>query len=186
MILVAKMDGLTGTEKHFNLLSLDTGTLDENEIRNTPVFTESVRQHMDDGTNGSKPTFPQYGLLGGDVSKLQAINSKKGDELPADIDNPFIYQNVKVPSSVFICGSQGSGKSHTLSCLLENCLLPSDANTLPKPLTGIVFHYDSFVSNEMGGQPCEAAYLSSNKDVEVRVLCPPTNIRQIKVRNPQT
>lgn len=96
-------------------------------------------------------------------------------------DAPFVHYNVAAPSSTFICGSQGSGKSHTLSCMLENCLLQSDANTLPKPLTGIVFHYDAF-SSDGNGQPCEAAHLSSNPHVRVRVLCSPTNVGQMKVR----
>jgi len=52
---------------------------------------------------------------------------------------------------------------------------------LPRPLTGIVFHYDTFIS-DTGGSPCEAAWLSSNPNVKVRVLCPPTNTRTMKVR----
>ncbi|CAN9170184.1 unnamed protein product [Alternaria alternata] len=40
-----------------------------------------------------------------------------------------LFFNVTTPSSIFICGSQGSGKSHTLSCLLENCLAISDATS---------------------------------------------------------
>ncbi|KAF6832648.1 hypothetical protein CPLU01_06044 [Colletotrichum plurivorum] len=95
-----------------------------------------------------------------------------------------LYHNVACPSSVFICGSQGSGKSNTLACLLENCLLencliPSKLGQLPNPLTGIVFHYDSFVSDS-GGLPCEAAFLASSEKVSVRVLCAPTNIRTIQ------
>lgn len=85
------------------------------------------------------------------------------------------------PSSIFICGSQGSGKSHTLSCLLESCLIPEPRlGRLPNPLTAIVFHYDTFVS-DTGGTPCEAAYLASDPRVKVRVLCAPTNINTIKV-----
>lgn len=91
----------------------------------------------------------------------------------------MFYYNVAAPSSIFICGSQGSGKSHTLSCLLENCLFESDANNLPRPLTGIVFHYDTFTSDDKGS-PCEAAYLATNPNVKVRVLCAPTNIGTIK------
>ncbi len=94
--------------------------------------------------------------------------------------DPRLYQNITVSASVFNCGSQGSGKSHTLGCMLENCLIPSGANRLPRPLTGIVFHYDSFTS-DAGGAPCEAAYLSSHPNIKVRVLCPPTNIFQIRV-----
>ncbi|KXJ90572.1 hypothetical protein Micbo1qcDRAFT_164147 [Microdochium bolleyi] len=90
-----------------------------------------------------------------------------------------IFQNVAAPSSAFICGSQGSGKSHTLSCMLENCLLPSKQGCLPKPLAGVVFHYGTFTSDS-SGIPCEAAYLASNPDIKVRVLCAPTNLETMK------
>jgi hypothetical protein len=43
--------------------------------------------------------------------------------------------------------------------------------------------YDTFIS-DTGGSPCEVAWLSSNEDVNVRVLCPPTNIGTIKVSDP--
>jgi hypothetical protein len=115
--------------------------------------------------------FTQYGLLAG------VIPDAEGNK-PAD---PRLFINVAAPSSVFICGSQGSGKSHTLSCLLENCLIPSAAGRLPRPLTGLVFHYDTFIS-DVGGSPCEVAYLSSCHNVQVRVLCAPTNVGTIKVR----
>ena len=47
-----------------------------------------------------------------------------------------IMQNVHTPNSAFICGSQGSGKSYTLSCILENCLLPDRATgRLEQPST---------------------------------------------------
>ena len=91
-----------------------------------------------------------------------------------------LFFNVTTPSSVFICGSQGSGKSHTLSCLLENCLAISDATVLPKPLSALLFHYDAFISDD-GGSPCEAAYLASLSGVKVRVICAPTNLRTIQV-----
>jgi hypothetical protein len=142
-----------------------------NEIRTTPIFTEAVRQytHTIPGSEAAKP-FSQYGLLAGDISGAAEPDSDKR-----------VFWNISAPSSFFICGSQGSGKSHTLSCLLENALAPCEANVLPRPLTGIVFHYDTFIS-DTGGSACEAAWLSSNKDINVRVLCPPTNIRTMKVR----
>ncbi|KAI3399517.1 hypothetical protein diail_6539 [Diaporthe ilicicola] len=140
------------------------------EIRTAPIFTESVRdqakrQASTSGGAGDDQIFSQYGLLAGDASDSQS------DEL--------FYYNVAAPSSTFICGSQGSGKSHTLSCLLENSLLQSVANELPRPLTGIVFHYDTFIGDSQGS-PCEAAYLSTNPTVRVRVLCAPTNIAVIR------
>ncbi|KAL1862759.1 hypothetical protein Daus18300_008403 [Diaporthe australafricana] len=137
------------------------------EIKTAPVFTESARDKAERQafTSSDGLVFPQYGLLAGDAGDEQS------DEL--------FYYNVAAPSSFFICGSQGSGKSHTLSCLLENSLFPSAANELPHPLTGIVFHYDTFISDSQGS-PCEAAYLSTNPAVRVRVLCAPTNIAAIR------
>lgn len=80
-----------------------------------------------------------------------------------------------------LCGSQASGKSHTLSCLLGNCLMSSnDAIMLENPLSELVFHYDTFMSDTKGS-PCKAAFLSSCRDINVRVLCSPANIRSIRV-----
>ncbi|KAG5931837.1 hypothetical protein E4U53_001576 [Claviceps sorghi] len=179
-------DASDDTRKKLRLLRLNTKALDDREIVNTPVFTEAVRRHVDALHAPNASIFSQHGLLGGEVAKLRQLSNSNGGSLfaPADPplrpeDAPFLHYNVTAPSSTFICGSQGSGKSHTLSCLLENCLLASDANTLPKPLTGIVFHYDAFSSDE-SGQPCEAAHLSSNPDVSVRVLCAPTNVAQMR------
>ncbi|RAH43519.1 uncharacterized protein BO95DRAFT_455018 [Aspergillus brunneoviolaceus CBS 621.78] len=112
---------------------------------------------------------PQFGLLAG----------VQDARYPALADDPRLLFNVTPPSSTFICGSQGSGKSHTLSCMLETCLISSKAGYLSNPLTGLVFHYDTFISDLMGS-PCEAAFLSSNPDVEVRVLCAPTNLHAIR------
>lgn len=139
------------------------------ELTTAPIFTEKARQRIAKISNDApEPLFTQYGLLA--ANKVDET-SQKGDGL--------LYYNVATPSSTFICGSQGSGKSHTLSCLLENCLMASDANELPRPLTGIVFHYDTFIS-DAGGSPCEAAFLSTHPDVSVRVLCAPTNVATIR------
>ncbi|KAF9249632.1 hypothetical protein DTO006G1_6702 [Penicillium roqueforti] len=43
----------------------------------------------------------------------------------------------------------------------------------------VVFHYDTFICDN-GGSPCEAAFLASNPDIKVRVLCAPTNLRTIQ------
>ena len=94
------------------------------------------------------------------------------------MQDPRIFLNVGAPWSVFICGSQGSGKSHSFSCVLENCLIPNlSATQLPNPLTGLVFHYDSFTS-AVGGQACEAAYLCSS-GMEVTVLVSPSNLTRM-------
>lgn len=164
-------------DTHMSLIARNPARRDADEINTAPLFTGSVwrlaqaRSNRDDDERASS-SLPatQYGLLGGSADMIG----------PAA--DPRVFHNVASPSSVFICGSQGSGKSHTLSCLLENCLVPSSAGVLPRPLTGVVFHYDTF-SSDSGGSPCEAAYLSSSPHVAVRVLCAPTNVQTIKVRH---
>ena len=144
--------------------------------RTTSLFSGKV-------LNGSKlGTFNQYGLL------CKAVASRQSQQLPADSTkpkspyvfdyDPRIFLNVNAPWSTFICGSQGSGKSYTLSCMLENCLIPSELGQLPNPLAAIVFHYDTFTSYG-SRQLCEAAYLCS-AGVPVKVLVSPTNLWRMR------
>lgn len=149
----------------------------------TLIFTMPVLEHVEKAlSKGSGQSFPQYGLLAG-LSDVLFRNTDNQAPVATPTQDPRIFFNIAAPSSTFICGSQGSGKSHTVSCLLENCLLPSYASKLPHPLTGLVFHYDTFISDN-GGSPCEAAFLSSNPNIKVRVLCSPTNVRTIQVSHP--
>ncbi|KAK7419259.1 hypothetical protein QQX98_003411 [Neonectria punicea] len=164
---------------HSHLLNGDSQSEEVSAINTTPLFTETVRKHVV-GTKDEKSDTPsqlsQYGLLAANVLAADPASSNATNRPDAD---PRIFYNIAAPTSMFICGCQGSGKSHTLSTVLENCLIPCQANQLPRPLTGLVFHYDTFIS-DTGGLPCEAAYLSSHPAVKVRVLCPPTNIGHIK------
>ncbi|KAK1659816.1 hypothetical protein BDP55DRAFT_697422 [Colletotrichum godetiae] len=132
---------------------------EKNEIDSSPLLLVPTLQRS--------PSL-QFGLLGGVLSE----NGRPSKE-------SRIFYNVSCPSSIFICGSQGSGKSNTLACLLENCLIPSDLGRLAHPLAGIVFHYDTFASDD-GGLPCEAAFLASHAKVSARVLCAPTSFRTVK------
>lgn len=167
---------------HLSLLNTESQQQELGEVATTPLFTTPVLEHVKtiDPEDSTEP-FPQYGLLAGMTELMlnQAREKEADNESLATSQDPRIFFNISAPSSTFICGSQGSGKSHTLSCLLENCLIPSDANKLPRPLTGLVFHYDAFISDH-GGSPCEAAFLASNPAIKVRVLCSPTNVRTIK------
>lgn len=158
---------------HMNLLGRTPGEDDLDGMCAAPLFSYAVMEHADTlSVHPDKKPFSQYALLAGDNKVMKDMKSS---------DDPRIFFNVASPSSIFICGSQGSGKSHSLSCILESCLIPSGGlGRLPHPLTGVVFHYDPHVS-DTGGSPCEAAYLSSDKSVKVRVLCPPTNISTIQV-----
>lgn len=110
-------------------------------------------------------TLPQYGLLGFDLDNCDAT----GNPEP-------ILLNTNSPSSVFLCGSQGSGKSYTLSCMLENHLFydPSvgfQRQTIP----GFVFHWDTNTS----GSLAEAASLCS-RGIKVRLLVSWSNYQQMK------
>jgi hypothetical protein len=168
---------------HLSLLNPSTGRAQQQdqEIANAPLFTVSglssiSKSHL---LESQKSPYTQHGLIGG-LSDVLDKEQLSGSQDRRDQKDPRVFFNTTGPSSTFICGSQGSGKSHTLSCLLENCMIPSIASKLPNPLTGIVFHYDTFISDG-GGSPCEAAFLASNPKIQVRVLCSPTNFHTIKV-----
>lgn len=155
--------------KRMRLFDQQQHLVDLAEIETAPIFTEEVRQRATNlASSPPRSVYSQYGVI-----------AAKADSGGPQSPEGLLYYNVAAPSSTFICGSQGSGKSHTLSCLLENCLAPSDANELPRPLTGVVFHYDTFVC-DAAGSPCEAAFLSCHSAVEVRVLCAPTNVAFIR------
>ncbi|KAL4993354.1 hypothetical protein BDV10DRAFT_199686 [Aspergillus recurvatus] len=158
------------TAYQLSLLKLDSSSDKAEDVSLAPVFTGPVLAQ-----SASVPS--QYGLLAG-VKRLNASCSL-GSEEQVHEEDPRIFFNVSSPSSIFICGSQGSGKSHTLSCILEGCLIPSDAGRLHRPLTAVVFHYDTFIGDN-GGSPCEAAFLATHSSVQVRVLCAPTNFQTIQ------
>ena len=147
------------------------------EIRTTPLFSGSVLDTFGSGV------FPQYGLLAcrernssAPEANSQPTESEQG--MHASRMDTRIFLNVNTPWSAFICGSQGAGKSHTLSCMLESCLFPSQISQLPKPLSAMVFHYDPFTSFA-SSQLCEAAYLCSS-GTPVRVLVSATNYWRMK------
>ncbi|KAB8291623.1 hypothetical protein EYC80_006423 [Monilinia laxa] len=141
-------------------LELLKGTADGNRDNQatTPIFTSPLRDQIS-----------QYGLIAG---QSHILANRKGEQ------DPRLFYNIAAPFSTFICGSQGSGKSHTLSCFLENCLAKSQVSKVKNPLSALLFHYDGFIGDHKG-TPCEAAFLASNPDINVRVLCSPTNYQTI-------
>ena len=117
--------------------------------------------------------LPQYGLLG--------TNASEEPNSPAS----YVFVNTNVPFSAFICGVQGSGKSHTTSCFLENSLLSSPAlGKLQQPLSALVLSYGDYGSTG-SFNISEAAWLAVNKAggleqdqptvKRVTVLTSPTN-----------
>ena len=174
------------------------------EIRTTPFFSAEVLAKVLEASREPGPQtdnlLPQYGLL---AKVLHTFNSKEdedtdgaevqsqasneealgqpavdeGESIPETEDNR-LFVNMNAPWSAFICGSQGSGKSHTLSCMLEAALQETRLGKVPNPLAAMVFHYDKFNSCS-SSQICEAAYLSSPK-IPVKVLVSPSNYKTMK------
>jgi hypothetical protein len=53
-----------------------------------------------------------------DITKAPPQFSLLGHSLSGDADDPRIMLNTNIPFSTFVCGLQGSGKSHTTSCII--------------------------------------------------------------------
>ncbi|KAA8647683.1 uncharacterized protein ATNIH1004_006377 [Aspergillus tanneri] len=107
---------------------------------------------------------PQFALVG----KIpQAVNA---------IPDPRIILNTNIPFSAFVCGVQGSGKSHTTSCMIGN---------LRKSVSTLVLHFNEY-SSTVSSQPSEAAFLASvmpeytkQQPIPLRVLVSPTNFHNL-------
>ena len=158
-------------------------TFDLEEIRTTPLFSMSVKHQITKQVPDQIDLFPQYDLLAEriDFSFEQTSGSATRNEesVCRAVQDPRIFLNVEAPWSVFICESQESGKSHSLSCMLKNCLISNVCATqLSNPLTGLVFHYDSFTS-AVDDHACEAAYLCSF-GIKVTVLISLSNFARMK------
>ncbi|KAF4619953.1 hypothetical protein D9613_005364 [Agrocybe pediades] len=108
----------------------------------------------------------QYGVLG----KVLSIQSKDRSE---KIDDQRLYLNTNAPFSAIVCGVQGSGKSHTVSTMLENMLISgfTAIGSLAKPLSGLVLHYGEGGPNSL---PNETAWIS--RSLSSYVSGPPVRI----------
>ncbi len=139
------------------------------ELKTTPLFSWPVKQaaRLVNSMPCSTVSFNQYALIDRELPSVsRPFRSSHGSA---------VFMNTDAPWSTFICGFQGSGKSYTLSCILENCLLRSSKiGVMPNPLAGVLFHYD----NHSAGTPCEAAYLASH--LPVTVLVSPSNIWRLR------
>jgi hypothetical protein len=169
--------GTAKSQEHFSLVNRNADNADQNhafleeELMAAPLFSLSVCESLNAQRQGQPGNgiYPQYGLLGLRTDSPEATEEECN----------MVYTNTSAPWSTFICGSQGSGKSHTLSCLLENALIASSpAGVLSSPLAGLVMHYDKFTAFS-STQLCEAAYLCSS-GIPVRILVSPTNIAAMK------
>jgi hypothetical protein len=133
-------------------------------LENVPLLWWDIKEKMGEIGTGLK----QYTVMG-----------HLPDDTAADdaLSKPVLL-NTDSPWSAFLCGSQGSGKSYTLSCMLENCLLKGNAGEAigknPKPSAGLVFHYDRSQSTDV----CEAAYLC--EWVPTKVLVSRSNFKVLE------
>lgn len=138
------------------------------QIQHAPLMDANVI------SRGNQHLLPQYGLIG---SHEEAKHAKSK-----------LFLNTNVPFSIFLCGVQGSGKSHTTSCILENALVRSKhLGKLQNPLSALVFSYGHFSGDGVGFSVSEAAFLASPNHrlsggahvKKVHVLVSPSNYVRI-------
>ncbi|TFY69603.1 hypothetical protein EVG20_g3065 [Dentipellis fragilis] len=116
------------------------------ELKTAPLVTrEAYASHR------LENDIVQYGVLG----KILGRTSQGSCSVPQD---SRLYVNTNAPLSTFICGVQGSGKSHTVSVLLENMFIRDyfPIGELVNPLSGLVLHFGETGS---AARPCEAAFV---------------------------
>ncbi|KAI9710431.1 MAG: hypothetical protein M1828_002161 [Chrysothrix sp. TS-e1954] len=162
------------TEDSERLLLGEYDAVPKTNIVDTILFCPLAA--MDD----DRQRWPQHGLIG---AVQAAGGSREGVE-----KNARLYLNTELPASIFICGVQGSGKSHTLTCILENWLLPSTLHgRQTQPCSAMVFHYDINASHD-APRPTEAAFMShAARDFPghspvtcVTVFAPPSNYLRLR------
>ncbi|GFF97063.1 hypothetical protein IFM47457_11204 [Aspergillus lentulus] len=112
----------------------------------------------------------QFALLG-EISQAGKWN---------DLSDPRIILNMNVPFSAFICGVQGSGKSHTTSCMIASL------GSLTRSISTLVLQFNEY-SSSVSSQPSEAAFLASvmpehaqQQQIPLRVLASPTNLYNLE------
>lgn len=84
-----------------------------------------------------------------------------------------------------ICGVQGSGKSHSVSIIIENSLIQmQELGKLPEKLSVVVFHLGA--SQTGMHLPCESAFIRASKPghqnfkIPVTVLVSPSNLLNMR------
>lgn len=142
----------------------------DEQLRTTPLLSLSVKEASEARKTGNSSMFPQYAFLGCRISDTSALEDDDKNENHFLESEPVLL-NTNTPWSAFICGSQGSGKSYSLSAIIENCLHASPKiGKLPKPLAGVVFHNNTASAHNI----CEAAHLVS-LGIKVNVLVSRSN-----------
>ncbi|KAG6903380.1 hypothetical protein C0995_013133 [Termitomyces sp. Mi166 len=147
-------------------------SMETHDLSTAPLITKEA---YDGG--GYLRSSSQYGVLG----RVLSTHQKSLCERPED---PRLYLNTNAPFSALVCGVQGSGKSHTVSVILESMLVSNCPSTglLNKALSGLVLHFGEGGPSSL---PSEAAWLamSSDSDVEppeVRVFVSQSSLNTMR------
>ncbi|PPQ99049.1 hypothetical protein CVT24_003609 [Panaeolus cyanescens] len=150
----------------------DREPMSQHDVATAPLFTREAFQLTKGGRR-----VAQYGVLG------KAISAHHQDVVET-FEDPRLYINTNAPFSAIICGVQGSGKSHTVSTILENMLISKfqPIGTLEKPLCGLVLHYGEGGNNAL---PNETAWLSTSlsslvKGPQVKVYVSRSSLQTMK------
>ncbi|KAG0652217.1 hypothetical protein D0Z07_0833 [Hyphodiscus hymeniophilus] len=174
----SKADALSTLKIQLGLLNFDSTSEESGRANSIGALEHAVLFSADvlecSGPNGD---LPQYGLLG-----------TSDPTSPIAIMDSRLFLNTNIPFSAFVCGVQGSGKSHTTACMIENCLIESPAlGVLQKPLSALVFNFAEHASSS-SFRPCELAFLASPGSQipsqlgvkNVNVLVSPSNYLSLK------
>jgi hypothetical protein len=148
----------------------------QRDVEQAPLLGGNIIAHH------ANDLVPQFGLLGSLANQEPSLLSSQ------------LFLNTNVPLSTFICGVQGSGKSHTTSCILENAVIPSrHLGQLKSPVSTLVFSYGEWSSGGAGFNISEATYLTAPSKVvpghrvkRITVLTSPSNpaINRLYQRHP--
>eukprot|EP00759_Apiculatamorpha_spiralis_P046368 PhF_6_TR42795/c0_g3_i2/m.64755 len=98
--------------------------------------SRSLATHCSLFTNTATPT-KEYGLF------ASIINENDDEE---EEEEEYVYLNVHAPFCFVAVGLQGSGKSHSLNVLVENCVLAQNRPStmkLKNAVTTLIFQYDT-------------------------------------------
>ncbi|KAF9779993.1 hypothetical protein BJ322DRAFT_1023896 [Thelephora terrestris] len=168
------VDGVVSCPAEFSLLGnktpADLLNSSKHQLVTAPLFSRKAYE-LCEANNDC-----QYGVLG----TILEIGGQEDESAPED---PRLYLNTNAPFSAVVCGVQGSGKSHSVSVMLESMMIPGfDAiGCQKKALSGLVLHF-----GEAGTvtQPCEAAYLGLSrlegfKTPKIRVYVTPTSLSKM-------
>ena len=116
--------------------------------------TKVIKEAEDKNTNANIKTIPL---------------DDKGKQNDATQNSSDLFVNINDPWCLITVGIQGSGKSHTVMHLVENCCMNFPGrNFLHNKMTTLICHYDPDLRNY-----CEAATLALHDSSNVHIIVPP-------------